>query len=1075
MSSTRYRLVRAHRESAPELDESQQAVVDFAGGPLLVLAGPGTGKTTTLVEAVVERIERRGLQPDQVLLLTFSRKAAEELRDRVTARLGRTTATPLSSTFHAFCFALLRRYESTDDLSPPLRVLSAAEQDVALRELLSGSRDSSRVQWPPSLRAALRTRGLAEEVRLVLARARQLGLEPADVVRAGTEAGRAEWAAVGAFFEEYLDVLDAEGVLDYGELIHRAAVLAERPDVRTDLRGQFAAVFVDEYQDSDRGQVRLLQAIAGGGRDLVAVGDPDQSIYAFRGADPRGMLRFPDEFPTSAGAPAPVAGLRVTRRFGSELLAASRRVAAGLGVPGVLTATDFAAFRDLRSEGCPYGPGVVQAWTAPSEGAQSAHIADVLRRARLEHGIEWSEMAVLVRNGVTTLPALRRGLQSVGIPVEVASDESPLGQQPAVRVLLLALRLSADPRLLTPEVAAELLSSPLGGLDAADVRRLAKDLRRAERDAIGAEPEEPLRSSGELVASALADPRVLARQRGYSARRAHRLAQLLARGRAQVADGATAEDVLWTLWSGSGWPWRLRAASNRRGQAPSAAAADLDAVCALFETASRAEQRSGHSGVRNFLEQVSGQLVPANGLAEHRSRPDAVRLLTAHRAKGLEWRLVVVAGVQEGSWPDLRRRGTLLDADRLSADGLACPASSAALLAEERRLFYAAVTRARERLVVTAVASPQPDGDQPSRFVYELGVPVDAMTRRPARPLTLPALVTELRRVCTDPAGSPALRSAAAYRLAALAGERDETGVALAPHADPKTWWGLRQTTMAPEPIRPAAAPVQLSGSAVAGLIGCPLRWFLASEAAGETPSTSAAGLGSIVHALADEAGRGESPPEAAAMDRKAARVWAGLRFEAPWIAERERLELRAALDRFVAWHGSRPGRRLLGTEVAFRVEVPVDSDRAVLTGAMDRVELDDDGGVIVVDLKTGKSLTPSTQLREHPQLGIYQLAVANGAVADYTGPGVGPTGAELVALRHDRSGLPTVQRQAALSAAADAEGRTRAELQLAQAVATVRAEHFPARPSPGCRTCDFVALCPAQHAPAPHLGGGHP
>jgi ATP-dependent exoDNAse (exonuclease V) beta subunit len=450
----------------------------------------------------------------------------------------------------------------------------------------------------------------------------------------------------------------------------------------------------------------------------------------------------------------------------------------------------------------------------------------------------------------------------------------------------------------------------------------------------------------------------------------------------------------------------------------------VDAVCALFDAASRAEQRSGHSGVRNFLEQIAAQQVPASTLTERGVRPQAVRLLTAHRAKGLEWRLVVVAGVQEGSWPDLRRRGTLLDANRLGSDGLVPPLPLTAALAAERRLFYVAVTRARERLVVTAVASGEPDGDQPSRFLAELGVAVTALSGRPARPLTLAGLIAELRRTCADPAASLALRRAAAARLARLAEQRDSTGAALAPHADPSAWWGLAEITQAPAPVRPADEPVALSGSAVSGLVGCPLRWFLASEAAGQSPRTAASSLGSIVHALADEAVRGQCPPDAEAMMTRAADVWTGLRFEAPWIGERERLEARAALQRFVTWHTTRRGRRVVASEVPFRVEVPLGADRAVVSGAIDRIELDPSGGVVVVDLKAG---------------------------------------AELVQLRHDARGLPKVQRQEA----PPADESTRAELQLAQAVATIRAEHFPARPSAGCRTCDFTALCPAQQSPA--------
>ena len=148
---TTYRLLhdRSAPVAPPTLDPFQQSVVDHPGGPLLVLAGPGTGKTTTLVEAIVDRIERRGASPESVLALTFSRKAAEQLRDRVTARLGRTMATTLSSTFHSFAYGLVRRYAAADLYAAPLRLLSAPEQDVILQELLTDAPES--VTWPESV------------------------------------------------------------------------------------------------------------------------------------------------------------------------------------------------------------------------------------------------------------------------------------------------------------------------------------------------------------------------------------------------------------------------------------------------------------------------------------------------------------------------------------------------------------------------------------------------------------------------------------------------------------------------------------------------------------------------------------------------------------------------------------------------------------------------------------------------------------------------------------------------------------------------------------------------------------
>ena len=146
------------------------------------------------------------------------------------------------------------------------------------------------MRWPDELRACLTTRGFADEVRAVLARSRELGLGPDALDAFARRIGRPDWRAAAAFLAEYLDVLDLQGVLDYAELVHRAVLLAGRPEVAARLAAQYDAVYVDEYQDTDPAQVRLLHALAGGGRTLVAFGDPDQSIYAFRG---RGRERHP--------------------------------------------------------------------------------------------------------------------------------------------------------------------------------------------------------------------------------------------------------------------------------------------------------------------------------------------------------------------------------------------------------------------------------------------------------------------------------------------------------------------------------------------------------------------------------------------------------------------------------------------------------------------------------------------------------------------------------------------------------------------------------------------------------------
>ncbi|WP_249666114.1 ATP-dependent helicase [Nocardioides faecalis] len=1066
-----YRFAPAPSGAAvPRLDEHQRRVVEHPGGPLLVLAGPGTGKTTTLVEAIVERIEERGAHPDEVLALTFSRKAADQLRDRISARLGRTTGAQLSSTFHSFAYALVRRYAPTELYEAPLRLLSAPEQDVVLRELLADHPES--VRWPERFHRARQTRGFAREVHAVLARAREKGMDGHELRELGEAEGIEEYVAAGLFLEQYLDSLDSLGATDYADLIRRAVIEAQVH--RDELRQQFRHVFVDEYQDTDPGQVALLQAIAGGGRDLVAVGDPHQSIYAFRGAEVRGILEFPTQFPHADGRPGDVVALRTTRRFGPRILTAAQRVAGRIGLPGTIPAGAREAFLSPDCAPGPHGAGRVEVLTFDTERAEADHLADILRRAHLEQGIGWDEMAVLVRSGRASIGGLRRALGAAGVPVEVASDEVPLVRDPAVLPLLEAMRAAvnlevsdhADVGFVDAGRAEALLTGPLGGLDAGDVRRLARALRAREKDAAQVHGGTP-RSSRELIRLAVVDAGHLdGLTGGIEVERARALAALLARARAQVEAGVSAEDLLWTLWSGTGWPHRLRRSVETGGGAARRAHRDLDSVCALFDVAARVSERREHLAVAAFLDTLVQQEIPADTLADRGARGAAVRLLTAHRSKGLEWRLVVVAHVQDGGWPDLRRRATLLQADRIGS-GVVVPAVTAReLLAEERRLFYVACTRARERLFVTAVASPDDDGEQPSRFLEEI-VPdrdhIRAVSGRPPRPLSLPGLVAELRRTVADPEAPEPLRQAAATRLARLAAERAGRRP-LVPAADPATWWGTRARSESEAPLREPDKPVPISASVLDAIAACPTRWFLEKEAGGVVRSHQSANIGQLVHALAERVADGSAEPDLDALMTEVDRVWDRLDFRTPWSKEREHRRVQAALARFLAWHERNP-RRLLATEARFSAVIAMDDGAQVrINGYADRVELDGDGRVVVVDLKTGRNKPSGPAVRDHVQLALYQLAVDAGALdrpdEDLTGLTSG--GAELIQLGLE-DGAADVVRQEQAAHTADGPERTALRERIASVARLLREETFPAVAGDQCRDCGFVALCPVR------------
>jgi superfamily I DNA/RNA helicase/RecB family exonuclease len=1072
-SSPTYRLVRPSTTAVvPELDDQQRLVVEHPGGPLLVLAGPGTGKTTTLVEAIVRRIEE-GAHPDSVLALTFSRKAAEQLRDRVAARVGRTMSASIGSTFHSFAYGLIRAYAPAELYLGPLRLLSAPEQDVVLRELLQDHPES--VRWPDGLKAALGTRGFAREVHAVLSRAREKALDGEALQRLGEENGLPEFVAAGLFLEQYLTILDERAAVDYSDLIRRATIEATLH--RDELRARYAHVFVDEYQDTDSGQVALLQALAGDGRNLVAVGDPHQSIYGFRGAEVRGILDFPSEFPAENGTAAAVVALGTTRRFGPRILTAAQRVAGRIGLPGSIPEEARAAFLSPTAVAGAHGDGRVVVRTFDSDRGEAEHLADLLRRAHLEDGIPWDEMAVLVRSGRASIPPLRRSLGAAGVPVEVASDEVPLVRDPAALPLIDALRVvlnldNEDPDHVDHIDAARaeaMLTGPLGGLDAGDVRRLARQLRTREKEVAHAEARLPLHSR-ELVRRAVLDVGTLDGLTGTEVQRARAVGALVRSARDQMEAGATAEELLWSLWDGTSWPRRLRQRVEYGGAAARRAHRDLDSIVALFEAAARAEETRDHVGVREFLATLVAQQIPADTLAERGARGAAVRLLTAHRAKGLEWRLVVVAHIQQDGWPDLRRRSSILGADRIGPSGLVPPTSARELLTEERRLFYVACTRARERLVVTAVASTEDDGDQPSRFLDELGVTVEQVVGRPPRTLSLAGLVAELRRTLADPEAGDAMRHAAARRLARLAGERSGDRQ-LVPMADPSTWWGTRSVSRSVQDIRPPDQPVPVSASIVDAMDVCPTRWFLAREAGGVARQHQSANVGEMVHALAQRVAAGELQPGPDGVEQlmeHVEKVWDRLEFRTPWAKARELERIRMALARFLSWHHSNT-RKVLGVEEGFRAVIELsDGETVRLDGYADRIELDGDGRVVVVDLKSGRTKPSDKSVLTNVQLGLYQLAVDNGAADGLVGEGTQGVagGAELVQL-----GLPgdadltnaraTVQAQPVQ--ADDGTERDDLRTRLQRAASLLRTENFPATAGQHCRDCDFVPLCPVK------------
>jgi RecB family exonuclease len=323
-------------------------------------------------------------------------------------------------------------------------------------------------------------------------------------------------------------------------------------------------------------------------------------------------------------------------------------------------------------------------------------------------------------------------------------------------------------------------------------------------------------------------------------------------------------------------------------------------------------------------------------------------------------------------------------------------------------------------------------------------------------------LVSELRRTTADPATSEPLRAAAARRLARLAPE-----VAM---ADPSSWWGTRAASRAVTPVRDPDAPVPVSASLLEQFATCPTRWFLSREAGGIVRAHQSQNMGLIVHAIAQRVAGGElsaGPDDVAALMEHVAAVWDRMEFRTPWARARELERVQAALGRFLHWHLSNP-RQVIGVEEQFHAVLDLPGGEQVrLTGYADRLELDSEGRIVVVDLKTGRTKPSGPQVKSNLQLGLYQLAVDHGAVDRLDGlPGDRALagGAELVQLGLTDGG-PDADVQVQPQQAEDGPEREALRAGLAWTAARLRSEQFPAIAGEQCRDCPFVPLCPIKSA----------
>jgi ATP-dependent exoDNAse (exonuclease V) beta subunit len=473
--------------------------------------------------------------------------------------------------------------------------------------------------------------------------------------------------------------------------------------------------------------------------------------------------------------------------------------------------------------------------------------------------------------------------------------------------------------------------------------------------------------------------------------------------------------------------------------------------------------------VSSFLYELRAQEVPSETLAGRGFRGASVQLLTAHSAKGLEWDHVFVAGVSEGVWPNLQRRFSILDVDRLSREGLVAPRERAALFDEERRLFYVACTRARLSLTVSGAAGAG-DDPQPSRL---LAHPQLAPTPTPGRPVGIDSaagLIAELRRVATSTEVDPRLRDAARARLGRLFQLQDGDGVELFPEANPARWWGARPRTLSPTPVDPPELPLYVRGSSLDTLAKCSLSWFLQQRVHAEGARGSAVVFGSAVHALIDGVTKGQLEATPEAMTARLHAAWNEAGYDSAWQSHRDFDEALAAVTRFLQWHADRTDAQV-HSEIAFDRVVELRTpagriERLSMRGTIDRLEISADGTAAVFDFKTSRSAPTLKEAREHAQLRYYQYALTQGLL-DSAGAGPASSlrsgGANLVYLRLDAGSSDTRNPKVLSQPPLGDESEAWVTDVLGAGLETVRSEGFEAVAGKHCSHCAMHQVCPLQ------------
>lgn len=710
--------------------EAWPQAIAAAHGPQLVVGGPGTGKTEFLVRRAVHLVDGGVCPPDNLLCLTFSRRGAFDLSDRIHDGLGRTVHGIDTSTYHSFAMRLLEMHGPRAGWPETPTVLSGPEQQRFVSRLLH-QEDPGR--WSPAFRSLLESRTFAGEATDFLLRCREQLITPHRLAELATT--HHEWRGLPEFFATYDAALRSASRLDYGTLLSEAVALLEVSEVREAAEEQYRFILVDEYQDTTVAQAHLLQGLTASLRNVTAAADPYQSIYSFRGADLGTVARFPREFADADGTPAQRIVLTTSHRVPEAILDAAVRVTQGelSGAAGKVVPAP--------------GSASVETYRFQQQTEEAEWIASEVQRLQFEQSVPFGRMAVFVRTRRRFITDLSRALDRRNIPHD--RPDARLADQSAVRFIhdcVLAVTEAEGP-VVNDAAVRRILLGPLFRVPLGRFLEL-------ERLRVGSDATWPT-----LIESRLPELRPLA---------------LL------LADPSWATEIpavegLWRLW-------------EELPQTASLVATDHVAAWTSYaQILDRWRDREPGGTLAEHRRLAEDEEFEASPLFSYRvPNEDRITITTLHQSKGLEFDVVFIADAVEGVFPDLRARDSLLATRRLSPHQ---PSDMSGYLSfrlqEERRLAYTAMTRATRRVVWTATASGFDEGGGiPSRFLTLVtGRDAAQRPRGGTTPVTPLEIEAALRRTLENPADH------AVERLAAL----EVLGAAPVPLRDPDRFFGIRR------------------------------------------------------------------------------------------------------------------------------------------------------------------------------------------------------------------------------------------------------------------------------------------